>query len=158
MISEWGSWLLFACFLAFFLGCVLEQNSGPTSRKSLTLPLFLFVVFVVDHFRMISPSLVLFCRKSERLQQQDDGIIPIEENLDPVDDANNAVNEGSNPTIEEQDDVEVFLSELRSSPANPSIVLPLQARKEYITNLLISRVSSTPVSCLQTIIQCSDIH
>jgi hypothetical protein len=41
-----------------------------------------------------------------------------------------------------QDEVEVFLAEVRrTSAASPSVSLSTQARNEYISNLLISKVS-----------------
>jgi hypothetical protein len=43
---------------------------------------------------------------------------------------------------EAQDEVEVFLAEVRrTSAASPSVSLSTQARNEYISNLLISKVS-----------------
>jgi hypothetical protein len=51
----------------------------------------------------------------------------------------------ANPTEQQQQqrsEVEVFLAEIqRSSAPNPSLSLLTQARKEYVSNLLISKVS-----------------
>jgi hypothetical protein len=97
-------------------------------------------LFFMD--RMVSPSLLKSFRSTRGrllIRQQDESII-IHQNQDS-DAEEDVVLSDRSDTAEQQDDVEVFLAEMRSSPVTPSVVLPMQARKEYVSNLLISKVS-----------------